>query len=250
MGIPLTLSLSHEVADPARGGRGDFTSHESAYSYARFALTDGLPLMRKLLASPIPIAPLVVFRVLFGFIMAVSVLRFALKGWIDALYVRPTYHFTFYGFDWVAPLGEGGMYALYGVMGLAALGIMLGWRYRIAVAVFFLAFTYVELIDKANYLNHYYFVSVVSFLLFWAPAHRAFSLDVRRKAGAQGRHGAPLDDGRLQAPARAGLRLCRARQAPPRLAPRRHAAQAVAAGPHAPAPHRPLAGRAADGVPL
>ena len=137
--------------------------------------------MRKLLASPIPIAPLVVFRVLFGFIMAVSVLRFALKGWIDALYVRPTYHFTFYGFDWVAPLGEGGMYALYGVMGLAALGIMLGWRYRIAVAVFFLAFTYVELIDKANYLNHYYFVSVVSFLLFWVPAHRAFSLDVRRK---------------------------------------------------------------------
>ena len=137
--------------------------------------------MRKLLTSPIPIAPLVVFRVLFGFIMAVSVLRFALKGWIDALYVRPTYHFTFYGFDWVVPLGEGGMYALYGVMGLAALGIMLGWRYRIAVAVFFLAFTYVELIDKANYLNHYYFVSIVSFLLFWVPAHRAFSLDVRRK---------------------------------------------------------------------
>ena len=137
--------------------------------------------MRKLLTSSVPVAPLAVFRVLFGFIMAVSVLRFAMKGWIYALYVQPTYHFTFYGFDWVAPLGEVGMYVLYGVMGLAALGIMLGWHYRIAVALFFLSFTYAELIDKANYLNHYYFVSIISFLLLWVPAHRAFSLDVLRK---------------------------------------------------------------------
>ena len=137
--------------------------------------------MRKLLTSPVPVAPLVVFRMLFGFIMAASVLRFAAKGWIDALYVRPTYHFTFYGFGWVVPLGEVGMHALFGVMGLAAVGILLGWHYRIAVAAFFLTFTYVELIDKANYLNHYYFVSIVSFLLLWVPAHRAFSLDVRRK---------------------------------------------------------------------
>lgn len=127
------------------------------------------------------IAPLTVFRILFGLIMAVSVTRFALKGWIHDLYVAPSYFFTFYGFDWVAPPGEVGIYALFGVMGAAAVGIMLGWRYRLSAAVFFLAFTYVELIDKANYLNHYYFVSIVSFLLIWVPAHRGFSLDVRRR---------------------------------------------------------------------
>ena len=137
--------------------------------------------MRKRLTTPTPIAPLAVFRVLFGLVMAASVVRFALMGWIDALYVEPAYHFPFYGFGWVQPLGAAGMHALFAVMGLAAVGIMLGWHYRLSAACFFLTFTYVELIDKANYLNHYYFVSVVAFLLLWLPAHRAFSLDVRRR---------------------------------------------------------------------
>ncbi|MEO1450133.1 MAG: HTTM domain-containing protein, partial [Bacteroidota bacterium] len=41
--------------------------------------------------------------------------------------------------------------------------------------------TYVELIDKTHYLNHYYFVSIIAFMMALLPAHRAFSLDVRRK---------------------------------------------------------------------
>jgi hypothetical protein len=48
------------------------------------------------------------------------------------------------------------------------------------VIVFFLAFTYVELIDVATYLNHYYFISLMSFLMIWLPAHRHYSLDVLR----------------------------------------------------------------------
>lgn len=139
--------------------------------------------MRKHLTSHTSTAPLAVFRALFGFVMAVSIVRFALNGWIYELYVQPTYYFTFYGFDWVVPLGEVGMSALFLLMGLAALGIMLGWYYRIAVVLFFLSFTYVELIDKTNYLNHYYFVSIISFLLIWVPAHRSFSLDVLRNPG-------------------------------------------------------------------
>ncbi|MDX1639664.1 MAG: HTTM domain-containing protein [Balneolaceae bacterium] len=127
------------------------------------------------------IAPLAVFRVLFGGIMLVSIIRFAANGWIHELYLQPDYFFTYYGFGWVTPPGEFGMYLLFILMGLGALGIMLGSFYRVSSAVFFLAFTYVELIDKTNYLNHYYFVSIVSFLLMLVPAHRAFSLDVIRK---------------------------------------------------------------------
>ena len=100
------------------------------------------------------VAPLAVFRALFGFIMAVSIVRFAANGWIHELYVQPSYYFTFYGFEWVQPLGATGMYALFAVIGLSALALMLGWRYRIAAVLFFLSFTYVELIDKTNYLNH------------------------------------------------------------------------------------------------
>lgn len=133
------------------------------------------------LTEPISSAPLAVFRIVFGAVLLASVARFALRGWIHELYVAPAYHFTYWGFGWVQPLGEAGMYALFAVMALAAAGVMLGWRYRLSAVVFFLTFTYAELIDKANYLNHYYFVSVVAFLLIWLPAGRRFSLDALRR---------------------------------------------------------------------
>lgn len=137
--------------------------------------------VKKHITSRVSIAPLAVFRFLFGFIMLVGVIRFALKGWIYELYIEPDYFFTYYGFDWVTPPGETGMYLLFLVIGLAALSVMLGCCYRIGIILFFLCFTYVELIDKTNYLNHYYFVSIISFLLIWVPANRSFSLDVLRK---------------------------------------------------------------------
>lgn len=137
--------------------------------------------LKKHITSRVSIAPLAVFRFLFGFIMLVSIIRFVLKGWIYELYVEPDYFFTYYGFDWVTPLGETGMYLLFFMMGLAALSVMLGYYYRVGIILFFLCFTYVELIDKTNYLNHYYFVSIISFLLIWVPANCSFSLDVLRK---------------------------------------------------------------------
>ncbi len=114
---------------------------------------------------------------LFGFIMLVSIIRFAWMGWIYDLYISPSFHFSYWGLEWIEPLEGVGMYVVFGVMGLSALGIMLGACYRLSAVVFFLTFTYVELIDKSNYLNHYYFVSIVSFLLIWVPAHRSFSVD-------------------------------------------------------------------------
>lgn len=131
----------------------------------------------KQLFSPVSIAPLVVFRILFGLMMLISVVRFWANGWIGEMYIEPGFYFPFYGFEWVQPLGENEMYLLFGIMILASLGIMLGCFYRVAAVLFFLCFTYVELIDKTNYLNHYYFVSIVSFLLIFVPANRSFSID-------------------------------------------------------------------------
>jgi hypothetical protein len=120
--------------------------------------------------------------------MLFSILRFIAKGWVYDLYVEPTFYFTYYGFDWVKPLGEIGMYCVFGVMAISYLLQALGLFYRAASIVSFSAFTYVELIDKTNYLNHYYFVSIICFLLIFVPAHRYFSLDVIRKPSLKRTH--------------------------------------------------------------
>ncbi len=137
--------------------------------------------LKDFLKKPVHAAPLAMFRILFGGMMLASLVRFIGKGWVTDLYVLPKVYFTYYGFEWVKPLGETGMYLLFGLATLSALGILLGLFYRFSATLFFLSFTYIELIDKTNYLNHYYFVSIVAFLLILVPAHRYFSLDVLRK---------------------------------------------------------------------
>ena len=46
---------------------------------------------------------------------------------------------------------------------------------------FFLGFSYVYLLEKSHYLNHFYLISLLSFILMFIPANKAFSLDARLK---------------------------------------------------------------------
>jgi hypothetical protein len=131
--------------------------------------------------NPLHIAPLAVLRIAFGSIMLVSTIRFMLKGWVTAFYIKPLFHFTFYGFDWVKTPDAIGMWSLFALLTLSTILITIGLFYRLSIITFFLCFTYVELIDKTTYLNHYYFVSVMAFLLILVPAHRHFSVDTWRK---------------------------------------------------------------------
>lgn len=111
--------------------------------------------------------------------MFISIVRFWSYGWIDKLYIQPRFFFSYYGFELVKPLG-GWTYLLFVICGLSALAVALGFRYRLAIIGFFLSFTYIELMDKTTYLNHYYFISLLSFLLIFLPANAYFSMDARR----------------------------------------------------------------------
>lgn len=129
--------------------------------------------VRAWLSEPVDGASLRMFRMLFGALMAFSVVRFWQRGWIESLFVTPKVHFHYLGFGWVNPLPAAGMYAVFGAMFVASLCVMLGRWYRPAMAVFFVTFTYVELCEKAAYLNHYYLVSLLALLLAFVPATSA-----------------------------------------------------------------------------
>ncbi|PWK20080.1 vitamin K-dependent gamma-carboxylase-like protein [Arcicella aurantiaca] len=117
------------------------------------------------------------FRITFGLLMFVAELRFILKGWITDFYVKPQFFFTFYGFGWIHPLPEPYIeWVFYGLVFLSIL-ITLGLFYRFAIVAFFLLFTYVELLDKSVYLNHYYQVSLLAFLMCFLPMNHVYSLD-------------------------------------------------------------------------
>jgi hypothetical protein len=111
--------------------------------------------------------------------MLFGIVRFAAYGWIDELYIQPDFHFSYFGFEWVPYPADWGVYLLFVLAGISALLISFGLFYRWAILVFFVVFTYIELLDRANYLNHYYFISCMALVLAVLPANRNFSLDVR-----------------------------------------------------------------------
>jgi hypothetical protein len=121
-------------------------------------------------------APLAIFRLFFGLMMFASIVRFWANGWIEKLYLVPKFHFSYFGFSWVKPMGNY-TYLLFIICGVSAIFVAIGYKYRIAIITFFLSFLYIELMDKTTYLNHYYFISIVSFLLIFLPANAYFSLD-------------------------------------------------------------------------
>ncbi|MCB9641498.1 MAG: HTTM domain-containing protein [Myxococcales bacterium] len=140
------------------------------------------------LEEPVDIALAAVWRVLFGLLLFVSVLRFFLYDWIYQLYQQPRLFFPYEGFEWVRPWPGSWMTIHFVLMGLFALGIALGAWYRLSVFGFWLLFTYVELIDKTTYLNHYYFVSLVCFLMLFIPLQRSLSVDAWRDPSLRSEH--------------------------------------------------------------
>jgi len=134
------------------------------------------PKIKGYLSTYTDAATLAFFRLAFGIMMFLSVVRFASYGWIDKFYIKPVFHFTYYGFGWVKPYGLY-TYVAFILCGLSALMVAVGYKYRLAIVVFFLTFTYTELLDKTTYLNHYYFISLVSFVLMFLPANAYFSID-------------------------------------------------------------------------
>jgi len=139
-----------------------------------------ISIINKYIDSKTEAAPLAAFRLLFGVLMLLSLIRFWYYGWIEKLYIDPPFHFHYYGFQWVSVPGQW-TYLLFIVCGISTLGIILGYKYRWSMVLFFSCFTYIELMDKTTYLNHYYFISVLSFLLIFLPAACYFSLDAKNK---------------------------------------------------------------------
>jgi hypothetical protein len=125
-------------------------------------------------------APLATFRILFGTIMLVSLVRFVSKGWVKTLYIEPKFFFSYYGLEGIKPLGNF-TYLIFLVCALSCALITIGYRYRIAIILFFISFTYIELMDKTTYLNHYYFISAIAFILLFLPANVYYAMDARLK---------------------------------------------------------------------
>ena len=135
--------------------------------------------MNRFLFNPIDIAPLAIFRIFFGFLLACESFGAILTGWVKKVLVEPSFTFSFIGFEWLQPLPGNGMYYYFALMGISGIFIMLGFRYRFFMFTFVLLWTGVYLMQKSSYNNHYYLLMLVGFIMLFLPANQHTSLDVK-----------------------------------------------------------------------
>lgn len=123
------------------------------------------------------ISSLVVFRVAFGAILFWEVVRHFQYDWIRAYWIEPDFYFSYEWFEWLKPWGGQGMIFHFYLLGILSILIMVGLFYRLATVLLFFAFSYLFLLEQTTYLNHFYLVLLISFLMIFIPAHKKYSLD-------------------------------------------------------------------------
>lgn len=122
-------------------------------------------------------ASLVFFRIAFGWLMAGWAWNYLTTGRVSMLYIQPEYNFTYAGFEWVKPWPGNGMYLHFLVLLVLSLAIAAGALYRVVTLLFAILFTYVFLLERTNYQNHYYLIALISWALPLLPLNRYVSVD-------------------------------------------------------------------------
>lgn len=136
-------------------------------------------MLNKWLFKNIDNAPLIVFRIIFGLLCFLESVGAIFTGWVKKTLVEPEFTFSFIGFEWLQPLSGNTMYFYYAMMGIFALFIMLGYKYRLSVICFIFMWTATYLMQKSAYNNHYYLLVLLSSMMVFLPAHRYASMDVK-----------------------------------------------------------------------
>lgn len=135
--------------------------------------------LRYFLGTHVDNSPLILFRILFGLLLAAECIGAIFTGWVKETMVDPKFTFTVIGLEWLQPLEGNGMYVYFAAMGLLGVMISLGLFYRASVFAFTALWTVVYLMQKSHYNNHYYLLILLGVLMLLLPAHKAKSLDAR-----------------------------------------------------------------------
>lgn len=135
--------------------------------------------MNKFLFKYIDNTGLVLFRVVFGLLIAIEAFGAIATGWVRRHLVEPDFTFNFIGFDFLQVLLGPGMYFYFALMGVFGVCVMLGYKYRFSMAAYALMWTTVYLLQKTGYNNHYYLMMLLCWLMVFLPANRWLSLDAK-----------------------------------------------------------------------
>ncbi|MEM7038269.1 MAG: HTTM domain-containing protein, partial [Bacteroidota bacterium] len=110
--------------------------------------------------DPIHAATLGLLRIVFGSIMLIQALR--IEDYFITKLANSEYYLHYDFFEWLPHLTPGQMTTLFLAMKILSVMIAIGLFTRWVSGIFFVLFTYILLVDKGHFNNHYYLISLFS----------------------------------------------------------------------------------------
>ncbi len=136
--------------------------------------------MLRRLQQPIDNAPLILFRMFFGFLLFAETFGAILTGWVRRVMVEPEFTFSHIGMEWLQPLPGNGMYFYFATMSIFGLMVMVGYKYRYSLAAFTILWAGVYFMQKESYNNHYYLLLLICIIMLFLPANRYAAIDAKQ----------------------------------------------------------------------
>lgn len=159
--VPLAIRRFTELPGPDSAGMTTATARLGAW-----------------LSRPVDNAPLALFRIAFGILIAIELAWFWSRR-VEMLSVRPI-RFPYLGFEWVPLLPGAAATLLLATLFAACLGMALGAWWRLSAVFFTVAYTYSFLVDRAYFNNHFYLICLLGGWLAVGEAHARWSIDALR----------------------------------------------------------------------
>jgi len=135
--------------------------------------------MWKKALQPVDNAPLIIFRIFFGFLFACESFGAIATGWVRENLVDVRFTFSHIYMDFLQVLVGPQMYVYFFIMGLASLAVMLGYRYKWSMPLLTVLWAGAYFIQKTSYNNHYYLLLIICVYMCFLPAASYKSLDVK-----------------------------------------------------------------------
>jgi vitamin K-dependent gamma-carboxylase len=135
---------------------------------------------KSLLFKPASILPLVFVRAFFGIFALIHALKLLNdENWFNVNFkpylIQPHYSL----FPFINPLPLDDMRIIVTLIATLSVSIFFGFFYRISIVAYTFLFTYLFLMNRQFYQNHYYFIILISFLMCFTPANALFAVDTK-----------------------------------------------------------------------
>jgi hypothetical protein len=122
-------------------------------------------------------ASLAALRLFAGVGFALFAVSLLFKVHPNEAFLDASFRVPYPGFTWVRPLPVAALQLIAGILGVAAIAMAVGFRYRMAAWTVAITYGYLFLLDSVYYDNVAYFAVLGAVLLAVSPAHGVLSVD-------------------------------------------------------------------------